>query len=270
MTTSFTAPLLEIYDRLHRHYGYEPHWWPIFTPNRRWEIVLGSVLVQQTAWERVEQAILRLHERGLVDPYTLADAPVETIVEAIRSTAYYNAKAISLQKLARYTVERYDGDILRMFDRPVEEVRRELLNLPHVGRETADVILVYAGDRASFVIDAYLRRIFGRLGSIPDVATLPYDSLRDLFEHALPADLDLSAYPHLRNDRAMFFWDYHALIVEHGIHHCLARRPRCDETSAPRRGFTQPIKCADHCPPCDGCPLRSICAAYRSGANHTA
>ena len=92
-----------------------------------------------------------------------------------------------------------------------------------------------------------------------------YEALRALLEQTLPEDIDLSAYPHLGGSRARFFWDFHALIVEHSIHHCLARRPRCDQTSAPRRAFSQPIKCAAHCPPCAGCPLRTICAAYQSG-----
>jgi endonuclease-3 related protein len=262
---TLTHHLLASYDRLQRHYGHEPHWWPIFTGNWRWEIFLGSVLVQQTQWERVEQAIMRLNAAGLVDEQALADAPVETIREAIKPVAYYNAKAPSLKKLAQYVVEQYNGDVARLFAQPTAELRRELLRLPHVGPETADTLLVYAGHHASFVVDAYLRRIFGRLGVLADAETLSYETLRRIFEDALPADLDLSAYPHLEGSRARLFWDYHSLIVEHGIHHCLPRRPRCDETSAPRRPFAQPIKCATHCPPCDGCPLRDVCIAYQTG-----
>ncbi|HEX6288110.1 MAG TPA: hypothetical protein VFZ66_02920 [Herpetosiphonaceae bacterium] len=266
MSETLTDQLLDIYDRLHRHYGHEAHWWPIFTQNWRWEIVLGSILVQQTQWERVEQAIQALDALGLVDEHALANAPVETIVEAIRSVAYYNAKAPSIRHLAQYVVRRYGGDVARIFDRPTAKVRQELLALPHVGPETADTMLLYAGHHASFVVDAYLRRVFGRLGTLPDVATLKYEALQARFEDALPDALDLSAYPHLQGSRARLFWDFHALIVEHGIHHCLLRRPRCDDSSAPRRAFTQPIKCADHCPPCDGCPLRDVCTAYHAFA----
>jgi endonuclease III related protein len=263
MNETLTQQLLEIYDRLHRHYGHEPHWWPLFTQNWRWEIVLGSILVQQTQWERVEQAIQRLDTLGLVDERAMAAAPVETIVETIKPVAYYNAKGPSLKHLAQYIVKRYGGEVARLFERPTARVRQELLALPHIGPETADTMLLYAGHHESFVVDAYLRRVIGRLGPIPDIATIKYDTLQQIFERALPADLDLGAYPHLQGSRAKLFWDFHALIVEHGIHHCLARRPRCDETSAPRRAFSQPIKCAAHCPPCDGCPLREICAAYQ-------
>ncbi len=257
--------LLAIYDRLHRHYGHESHWWPIFTSNWRWEITLGAILVQQTQWERVEQAIGELDRRGLINERALAAADVAVITAAIRPVAYYNAKAPSIKRLAQYVVERYGGSVSHLLDQPAAALRRELLALPHIGPETADTILLYAGQHPSFVIDAYLRRIFGRLGVIPQVESLPYETLRRIFESSLPPDLDLSPYPHLAGDRARLFWDYHALIVEHGIHHCLARRPRCDETSAPRRNFAQAIKCADHCPPCDGCPLRDVCAAYQTG-----
>jgi endonuclease III related protein len=256
--------LLEVYDRLHRHYGHEPHWWPIFTHNWRWEITLGAILVQQTQWERVEQAIQQLDARGLVDERRLATAEVAEVVEAIRPVAYYNGKAPSLIKLAQYVVNRYEGDVAQLFARPAAELRRELLALPHVGPETADTLLVYAGHHASFVVDAYLRRIFGRLGIVAQADTLKYEALRRLIDEALPEEIDLAAYPHLEGSRARLFWDFHALIVEHGIHHCLPGRPRCDETSAPRRGFTQPIKCAGHCPPCDGCPLRDVCEAYNA------
>ena len=264
MASELTAALLDIYDRLHRHYGYEPHWWPIFTGNWRWEITLGALLVQQTQWERVEQAIKRLDALGLVDERALAEAAVPAIVEAIKPVAYYNAKAPSLKKLAHYVVERHGGKVDHLFDDPTADVRRELLRLPQVGPETADTLLVYAGHHASFIVDAYLRRLFGRLGVIPDVATLNYEPLRHMLEGALPEGLDLSAYPHLEGSRARFFWDFHALIVEEGIHHCLPRHPRCDLPSAPRRSFSQTIKCAAHCPPCSGCPLHTVCSDYLS------
>jgi len=256
--------ILDIYDRLHRHYGHEAHWWPIFTDNWRWEIMLGAILVQQTQWERVEHAIQQLNALDLVNEHALADAPVDTIVEAIRPVAYYNAKAPSLKYLAQYVVDRYAGDCARLFEQPTAVLRVELLRLPHIGPETADTMLVYAGHHDSFVVDAYLRRIFGRLGTIARIETLSYEALRQYFEAVLPLDIDLTAYPHLQGSRARLFWDFHALIVEHGIHHCVPRRPRCAETSAPRRLFAQPIKCADHCPPCDGCPLRLVCATYQA------
>lgn len=259
--------LLDIYGGLHAHYSYEPHWWPIFTPNWRWEIMLGSILVQQTQWERVEQAIKALEQLGLVGEQAMAAASVDVVVEAIRPVAFYNAKGRALIALARHIVERHGGETAMLFEQPTALARAELLRLANIGPETADAMLLYAGHQPVFVVDAYLRRLFGRLGIIPEVKTMRYEALRALLEQALPEGIDLSAYPHLGGSRARFFWDYHALIVEHSIHHCLARRPRCDQASAPRRGFLQPLKCAGHCPPCAGCPLRTVCAAYLSGTS---
>lgn len=258
-----TIQLLDIYEHLHRHYGDGAYWWPIFTPNWRWETVLGAILVQQTQWERVEQAIQRLHTRGFVDEHALAEASIEHIVEAIKPVSYYNAKAPSLQHFARYVVEHYDGAVMHMFQRPTQDIRAELLRLPHIGPETADAILVYAGHRASFVVDGYLRRLFRRIGTIPGCTSMSYDRLQTIIEDALPADVDLEKYPHLQGSRARFYADFHALIVEHGIHHCLPRRPRCDQESAPRRGYTQVVKSVTPRPPCTGCPLRSMCQTYQ-------
>ncbi len=262
---TLTQHLLTVYQTLHLHYGHEPHWWPIFTHNRRWEIFLGAVLVQQTHWERVEAAMQRLDALGLVDERALAEASPAAVVEAIRPVAFYNAKAAALQHLARYVVTRYDGDVARLLDQPTGIARHELLGLPHIGPETADAILLYAGGHAVFVVDAYLRRVLGRLGVLPGAASMQYEALRQAIESALPETIDLSPYAHLEGSRAAFFWDFHALIVEHGIHHCLALLPRCDRPSAPRRRFTQPIKCAAHCLDCTGCPLRLDCKAYQHG-----
>ena len=116
MAESLTTILLDVYARLHHHYGFEPHWWPIFTQNWRWETMLGAILVQQGPWERTEQAIMRLDTLGLVDERALADASLPTVVEAIRSVAYYNAKGPAIQRLARYIVEHYDGDTANIFN----------------------------------------------------------------------------------------------------------------------------------------------------------
>ena len=263
MDASLTDQLLEVYDSLHRHYGYKPHWWPIFTGRRAWEVTLGSLLVQQTHWERVELAIQQLDARGLMDEHALAEAPVEAIVAAIRTVAFYNGKAPALKQLARYVVDHYGGKIENFLAGPTAEVRAELLRLPHIGPETADAILVYAGGHASFVVDAYLRRIFDRIGIVPGITTLKYEQIRQTIEAALPEELDLSAFPHLEGSRAHLFWDFHALIVEHGVHHCVARRPLCDQHCTPRRIYARTTASVPNRPACHGCPVRSVCAAYQ-------
>lgn len=261
-TTSLTERLIETYARLHIHYGHEPHWWPIFGPLRRWEIVLGALLVQQSRWERVEAAIMRLLAAEWYTPAALATVEPDALVPLLVGVAYPRQKAPWLIGMARHVMARSGGDVQQWLAGPLPERRREFLALPGVGPETADAVLLYAGDHPVFVVDAYLRRVFARLDLIPNVATLPYEQLRALIETALPPTIDLRRWPHLHNDRTAFFWDYHALINEHCIHHCLARRPHCVTTSAPRRPFAQPQKCATHCPPCDGCNLRLGCLSY--------
>lgn len=254
---------MALYDGLHRHYGTEPHWWPIFGPDRRWEIVMGALLVQQSKWERVEDVINRLLATQCYTPQQIAATTEAELVPFLTGVAYPRQKAPNLIRIAQQLVAHADGDVAKWLAKPTAAMRRELLALRGIGPETADVILLYAGNHAVFVVDAYLRRLFERLGLIPECMTMPYESLRRLIKAALAHDLDLTPYPHLNGSRVALFWDYHALINEHCIHHCLAQRPHCDTTSAPRRPFRQPEKCALHCPPCTGCPLRADCKAYQ-------
>ena len=138
-TADLRDVLLDIYDRLHAHYGYEAHWWPIFTPNWRWEIMLGSILVQQTQWERVEQAIKALDALGLVDERAMAAASVDVVIEAIRPVAYFNAKGRALIALAQHIVEHYGGETAALFEQPAVSARVELLRLANIGPETAEL-----------------------------------------------------------------------------------------------------------------------------------
>ncbi|MBA3945105.1 MAG: DNA repair protein [Herpetosiphonaceae bacterium] len=259
---SLTPRLMALYHTLHGHYGHEPHWWPIFGPDRHWEIIIGALLVQQSKWERVEATIIRLLDHQLYHPAALATTTPELLSPLLAGIAYPRQKAPKLIQLAQHLSHCAAGDTTRWLAQPTQPLRQELLGLAGVGPETADVILLYAGHHPVFVVDGYLRRLFARLDLIPNCATLPYETLRATIEAALPADLDLSAYRHLGDSRTMLFWDYHALINEHCIHHCLASRPHCETGSAPRRPFAQPEKCAGHCPPCSGCPLRPVCLAY--------
>ncbi len=263
--TTLAAQLMEVYARLHGHYGHEPHWWPIFGPDRRWEIVLGAVLVQQSRWERVEAAVLTLLGAGCYTPGDIAAQTPASLAPLLRGVAFPQQKAPQIIGLARHVLARADGDVARWLAQPPTTARAELLGLPGIGPESADVILVYAGGHALMVVDAYLRRVLARLGLLSDAPAQPYEQLRHTLEAALGPELDLGAFPHLSGSRARLLWDFHALINEHCIHHCLARLPRCDDASAPRRPFTKPEKCAAHCPPCAGCPLRDHCAAYQAG-----
>ncbi len=267
--------LLALYDAMLAHFGSEPHWWPIITDTPQFEVVVGTVLVQQTRWETVEAAIARLHAAGLMRPAALAAADTGALAALIRPCAFHTQKAPGLQAIARYLATKYDEDVGALLARPRAALRAELLALPRIGRETADTIMLYGGTHPLFIVDAYARRLLGRLGILPgiDAMRAPYDTIQALVEDALAgpeldARLDEPAFaPPIRDvapPRAQFFRNFHALIVEECIHHCLATRMRQKEPGA-RRTFVDPRKCAAHCLRCAGCPLTGMCATYRAG-----
>ncbi|MCA9180238.1 MAG: endonuclease III domain-containing protein [Planctomycetales bacterium] len=194
-------PLQEAYDRLFAAYGPQS-WWPAET---RFEVMVGAVLVQNTAWGNVERAVANLKAAGLLSPQPLYDAPLEELEQHIRPSGVYRVKARRLRELVALVVERYGGSLDAMFQSPSEELRNELLALNGIGPETADCILLYAAGRPAFVIDAYTRRVLERHGWAE--AGISYDELKSLFESHLPRD-------------AQLFNEYHALLVEVGKRHC--------------------------------------------------
>ncbi len=198
----------QVFERLLEHLG-PLHWWPADTP---FEVVIGAILTQNTAWTNVEKAMANLREHDCLSATALRAAPRQRLEEWIRPAGFFRQKAERLQLLAEHLFTRHGGDLQRMLAGPLAQVREELLTLKGVGPETADAILLYAGDQPSFVVDAYTRRLFGRLQLLD--ARAPYAGIRAFFMARLPADSDL-------------FNEYHALIVEHCKTRCRKRRPLC-------------------------------------------
>jgi endonuclease-3 related protein len=198
-----------IYQRLLARQGHR-RWWPGDTP---FEVVVGAVLTQNTAWTNVERAIASLKAASMLAPAAILDAPDPVLAAAIRPAGYFNVKARRLKSVVRFVAENAGGDPLTLAARDPELLREALLAVNGVGRETADSILLYAVGMPFFVVDAYTRRVFGRLGMVdPDA---DYDAIRHAFEAALPRDVAL-------------YNDYHAQIVEHGKDVC-RKRPACDD-----------------------------------------
>jgi endonuclease-3 related protein len=194
-----------VFERLLRHYGPQG-WWPAQTP---FEVMVGAVLTQNTSWRNVERAIAGLAEAGLLDPKALLSADPQELARWLRPSGYFNVKARRLCSLCAWVVEH--GGIERLRRWPTERLRASLLAVHGIGPETADDILLYAFSRPVFVIDAYTRRLGGRLGLLdPDAH---YEVVRLDFERALGPD-------------AALFNEYHALIVAHAKHVCSVR-PRC-------------------------------------------
>ncbi len=202
-------PVLEtIYSKLLEHYGPQ-HWWPAETP---FEVVVGALLTQNTAWGNVEMALANLKGAAPLTPRQLASTPREALETLIRPAGFFRQKAARLSALARLLEESYGGDVAALCAGDLDEARERLLDLHGIGPETADSILLYAAGRASFVVDAYTRRLFSRLALLGGQE--PYAIIRAAFMTALPL-------------RPELFNEYHALIVVHAKDCCRKRRPDC-------------------------------------------
>lgn len=200
-----TSAFLAIYAQLLAYYGPQ-YWWPAQTP---FEVMVGAVLTQNTAWKRVEQAIAALRQHKALSAQALLALESETLGALIRPAGYYTVKTRRLQALCRWYLAQGGFAALQRWDTP--RLRTELLAVHGVGPETADDILLYAFERPVFVIDAYTRRIGSRLGLLE--AKAPYESLRQQFEQTLGLDVAV-------------FKEYHALLVAHAKTFCRVR-PAC-------------------------------------------
>ena len=200
--------LIDIYDRLLERYG-PRDWWPA---DSRFEVMVGAVLVQNTAWSNAAKAIQSLSDAGLISPHGLRGAAEADIAQLIYSSGYYNMKARKLKALVEWLGERDDDIEALMADDPAT-LRDELLGIHGIGEETAYDILLYALDMPVFVVDLYTRRLLFRLGLAPEKG--PYAHYQRLFTDHLPPDVPL-------------FNEYHALIVTHAARVC-KKEPACGE-----------------------------------------
>ncbi len=156
------------------------NWWPA---RSRFEVIVGAYLTQNTAWTNVEKALANLRSARLLSVKELRRVPLAELEGLIRPSGYFRQKAARLKTFIRFLDQRYGGSLRRMFSRPTAELREELLQLNGVGPETADSILLYAGNHPVFVVDAYTRRILERHGMVADEAG--YEEIREMFEQAL-------------------------------------------------------------------------------------
>lgn len=214
-----TGPLLAPYHRrLLAHYG-PLGWWPAESP---FEVMVGAILTQNTAWRNVELALGNLRGEGLLSVEAIRALPRERLAALIRPAGYYNVKAKRLGNFVEALAGEFGGDLEAFFATPTDELRRRLLSINGIGKETADSILCYAADREVFVVDAYTRRILSRHGLTP--AEIGYDELQRFCEAHLPRSLEV-------------YNEFHAEIVHVGKDHC---RPT---------------------PRCEGCPLEGLLPA---------
>lgn len=201
--------LQQIYHRLFELYGPQ-HWWPA---DESFEVIVGAILTQSTAWLNVEKAIVNLKEAGVLNPVSLHQIPTEELAQLIRPSGYYNVKAHKLKAFVK-RLEEYNYSLDRMFTPNIPQLRTELLSIYGIGQETADSIILYAAEKPIFVIDAYTHRIMDRLGLNSDYGN--YTALQDVFMSNLTHDEKL-------------FNEYHALFVRHGKEVCRKSSPLCHD-----------------------------------------
>lgn len=192
--------MLKLFHTLFDIYG-EQHWWPNRS-GKRWEIVAGAVLVQNTAWNNTEKALANLAAADRMDPERVLATPDSELRELIRPAGFFTRKCAYLKAAAAFFLA-HEEEYLRSDD--LAGLRRRLLAVKGMGRETADDILLYAFRKPVFIIDAYTRRVAARHLGLD--GTLPYDELQRRFMDALPPDPAL-------------FGEYHALILALGKDSC--------------------------------------------------
>ncbi|MBN2517811.1 MAG: hypothetical protein JXB14_03120 [Candidatus Altiarchaeota archaeon] len=226
--------LIEVYELLLEHFGFQ-NWWPVagegqtkptyekrksLTEGQRLEICIGAILAQNTNWKNVDRVLGDMHGKGLMDLGRLRRLDEKKLASIIRPSGYYNQKAKKLRTFLDFLFKEYGGNVEDFRKVDIDELRAQLRSLWGIGEETADCILLYAAEKPSFVIDAYTKRVFSRMGMLDGIAG--YADFKAFFENNLPKDI-------------LVYKEFHALIDELAKNYC-AVRPRCDSC---------PV--ADHC-----------------------
>jgi endonuclease-3 related protein len=238
------------------------HWWPAETP---FEVIVGAILTQNTAWTNVEKALLNLRREGFLSVAGIRQIPPEALEPLLRPAGYFRQKAARLKVFVSWLDSRYGGSLKRMFSVSTVQLRDELLALNGIGPETADSILLYAGQHEIFVVDAYTRRVFERHNMASSKTS--YDEIRSTVEAALKvpfapvrksAETGISAFIEPgpgpseeqteiavhppskmseagRSELAQRCNEFHALIVQVGKHFCQSRVAKCE--NCPLRSY---------------------------------
>ena len=214
------------------------NWWPA---QSRFEVIVGAFLTQNTAWSNVEKAIASLRRARVLNVQGVREVPLSRLEQLVRSSGYYRQKARRLKNFVDFLDANYAGSLQRMFAAPTGKLRAELLALNGVGPETADSILLYAGNHPVFVVDAYTRRILERHRIIGPANG--YEQVRALIEQGIssakpgslkvlrsgtdprhpPSPMSMRRRGHL----AQHYNELHALVVRTGNEYC-RKKPACE------------------------------------------
>ena len=202
--------LLKVYQTMLSIHGHR-RWWP---GESDFEVMVGAILTQNTAWKNVEKAIANLKQARLLSIHGIRNVPLRQLAQLIRPSGYFNQKAKKLKALIRYLDERFQGSLRKVKQVPLEILREDLLKIWGIGPETADSILLYALDKPIFVVDAYTKRILTRHHWVDERAD--YHLIQQLFMDSLPQNQKL-------------FNDYHAQLVAVGSRYCKRSQALCEQ-----------------------------------------
>jgi len=224
MVNNMTVSPSHLYSILHHNFG-KQDWWPIDieyhnknNSDSRFEIIVGAILTQNTAWRNVEKALNNLKTKKLLNLKKILKIDLESLKIMIQPSGFFNQKAMRLKNFANFLNKKYSGNFDRLFDNNLLEIRNELLSLNGIGKETADSILLYAGNFPIFVIDSYTKRISKR---IPVSAnTKLYEALRLFFENKLKEKYS-------EGELVNIYKELHSLIVELAKNYC-KNKPNCN------------------------------------------
>ena len=245
------AELRAYYETLYSRWGAQ-HWWPART---RFEVIVGAYLTQNTAWANVERALGNLRSARVLSVAGIRRLRLAELQRLIRPSGYFRQKARRLKTFVAFLDKNYGGSLKKFFAHPTEHLREELLNLNGVGPETADSILLYAGNHPVFVVDAYTRRILDRHEILPEQSD--YEEIRELFQRSLALVVESlvdneaikpreerprlesgvrgAAHPRSpmstarRTALTQVYNEMHGLIVGVGKYYCRKSQPKCDE-----------------------------------------
>ncbi|MDD5059746.1 MAG: hypothetical protein PHY35_01335 [Candidatus Omnitrophica bacterium] len=198
------------FQRLYSFFG-KQYWWPADSP---FEVMVGAILTQNTSWANVEKAVLSLKNKKLLEPDKILKMAPKKLALLIKSAGYYNIKAKRLKNFLKFYFDNYNFSIKKISQVNLKNLRKQLLTVNGIGRETADSILLYALNKPIFVVDSYTKRILLRHGLVKEDADYP--GVQEIFMRNLKKD-------------AGIFNEYHALLVKLGKDYCHKKNPKCQE-----------------------------------------
>jgi endonuclease III related protein len=207
MNRSHPSKLLDLFRLMTAYYG-PLNWWPAETA---YEVCIGAILTQNTAWTNVEKAISALKGAEVLTQESLVRIDRNVLADLIRPSGFFNIKSERIKSFVQWLDSRFNGSLDEMFAGDWLELRSELLKVKGIGPETCDAILLYAGRKPSFVVDSYTKRLFHRLGLLDGKEG--YEVTRTIFMKSLPMDVKV-------------YNEYHAVIVEHCKRFC-RKKPGC-------------------------------------------